>query len=378
MRYIPAVTPFMIPNFKEVQMSFNEAVDRTILILDKTIKLFLINNQDIGVMLSGGLDSSVILARLKKLCPSRHIYALAMGFCQDNDELDNSAYVANHLGVEYSEIIVKDFLADLPRMIYETRLPKWNVYPYNLFKACSNVSKNWISGEGGDELFGGYTFRYEKFIQDNPIMPIDKVSTYLNTNIRDWVPDQDMMFGSKIHFNWKMIYDVLFPYFCNNNSTLNQVFLADYCGKLYNEFMVIDEACAKAVNINISSPMLTRNMISFSQTIPNKYKYNGLGKLILREILRRAGLDGNILFKTKHGFGPDVLSYWHKYSCKSRIESLLENSVLVKEGIINMEWINKHIDTNDIRYMNKFLIIVAMEVYFRLFVTKEMNPNERL
>ena len=57
-----------------------------------------------------------------------------------------------------------------------------------------------------------------------------------------------------------------------------------------------------------------------------------------------------------------------------------DKSRLVEDKIINSDWIDKHISKNDLepRYINKFLGILALEIWYRLLVTKEMNENEKL
>jgi len=58
----------------------------------------------------------------------------------------------------------------------------------------------------------------------------------------------------------------------------------------------------------------------------------------------------------------------------------LDNSRVVKDGWINNDWIIKHIDNSDldVKYINKFLGILALEIWFRIFITKEMRGHESL
>ena len=380
LRYVPKPTLSGVPEFSEVNMTMEHAVSETKRILLSELKKYEGNN-GLGVILSGGVDSTTILAMLRECNPQTRLVTYSMGFNQDSDELDDSRIVAEHFETEHHEIVVEDFLRELPKIIYETKMPKWNLYPHYLFKACSKLkTKTWLSGEGGDELFGGYTFRYKEFLKKNPRTPLKKVKLYLETNIRDWVPDQEQLFGKKVTFDWNDIYRLFLPYFSDSHSTFNQVFLADYCGKLLNEFTVIDEICAKVNNLKVASPILSESMIEFASKIPHNLKYNartGLGKLVLREIIGRKAIKDKIIFKMKKGFGPNTVEYWKNYG-KERASSLLSDSALVKKGLLSSKWINSHINTDDVRYVNKYLGIMALEVYYRLFVTEDMNKDEKL
>ena len=71
---------------------------------------------------------------------------------------------------------------------------------YYLVKNSKKISNVLVTGDGGDEIFGGYTFRYSKFNNlVNETSSIDeKIQSYLNCHERDWVPDQEQIFGEKM------------------------------------------------------------------------------------------------------------------------------------------------------------------------------------
>ena len=77
-----------------------------------------------------------------------------------------------------------------------------------------------------------------------------------------------------MQFNWKDIYDKLYPFFNNPLSPIEQVFLADYNGKLLYNFSIINNSIAKYFNLNSVTPLLSHNIIQKSMKIPIIQKYN--------------------------------------------------------------------------------------------------------
>ena len=83
--------------------------------------------------------------------------------------------------------------------------------------------------------------------------------------------------------------------------------------------------------------------------------------------------------KKKLGFNVNTINLWKSHGL-SLCKNFLIDSRVVNDGWINKDWIHKHIDNPvlDVRYVNKFLGILAFEIWYRLFVTKEMNSNTTL
>jgi len=81
----------------------------------------------------------------------------------------------------------------------------------------------------------------------------------------------------------------------------------------------------------------------------------------------------------KQGFSVNTTNLWNSYGKKIFLY-YFDKSRLIEDKIINSDWIEKHISKNDldIRYVNKFLGIFALEIWYRLIITKEMNDNEKL
>ena len=337
----------------------------------------------ISIALSGGIDSTLILAMLRKLFPDIEIEAITIKFAESVDESPVAAKIAENFEANHHIVYLENYLEELPKAISIIKMPFWDLHWYHVVKKSQSLSKYLASGDGGDELFGGYTFRYKKFLSltTQNSTPLDKVKAYLQCHERDRVPDQEDLFDAKAEFTWDAIYKTLLPYFDNSLPSLDQVFLADYNGKLLYNFSPVNTRILNHFLVEGISPLLSDLIIGTATRIPNVKKYDqnkNLGKLPLRELLKRYNA---ISFVTdqKLGFNVDTKNLWELYGKSICTEYLLDSSI-VSDGWINKKWITSHINRSDldVRYINKFLGLLAFEIWYRLFVTKEMNANTRL
>ena len=337
----------------------------------------------ISIALSGGIDSTLILAMLRKLFPDIEIEAITIKFAESVDESPVAAKIAQNFEANHHIVYLENYLEELPKAISIIKMPFWDLHWYHVVKKSQSLSKYLASGDGGDELFGGYTFRYKKFLSltTQNSTPLDKVKAYLQCHERDRVPDQEDLFDAKAEFTWDAIYKTLLPYFDNSLPSLDQVFLADYNGKLLYNFSPVNTRILNHFLVEGISPLLSDLIIGTATRIPNVKKYDqnkNLGKLPLRELLKRYNA---ISFVTdqKLGFNVDTKNLWELYGKSICTEYLLDSSI-VSDGWINKKWITSHINSNDldVRYINKFLGLLAFEIWYRLFVTRDMNANTRL
>ena len=337
----------------------------------------------VAVALSSGVDSTLVLALLKKTYPAIPISTISVKFAESIDESKYAAKIAHKFDADHHILYIENYLAELPAAISIIKQPFWDLHWYYIVKKAKTISKFLISGDGGDELFGGYTFRYEKFLSltTKNSSPLAKVKAYLQCHERDWVPDQQDLFGKRALFSWKEIHNRLLPYFDNQLHPLSQVFLADFNGKLLYNWIPLNTAFHKHFGVKPITPILSKNVISFATNVPIHLKYDqkrNVGKLILRQILQKYSLE-KMLIKKKQGFSVDTMNLWRSYGY-DLCDYYLSNARTVQSKWINKDWIQKHFDKNniDIRYVNKFLGLLALEIWYRLFITKEMKATNTL
>jgi asparagine synthase (glutamine-hydrolysing) len=330
----------------------------------------------ISISLSGGVDSSLVLCLLKQTFPENQIDAISIKFSDSTDETEIASKIAKRVGVNHHVFEVDNFLEKLSDAISITKLPFWDIHWLYVVEKAKNFSNYLVSGDGGDELFGGYIFRYSKFLSKirPDSSPKDKIQAYLSCHERDHVPEQDSIFSKKMQFQWQEIYDQLNPFFDNPLSPIEQVFLADYNGKLLYNFSIINNSLAKNFNIRSVTPILSPEIIQKSMKIPPNQKYDSssnIGKLPLRKILKKFEIE-ELITKQKLGFSVNTENLWKNYGLDMAKDCLIDGKI-IQDGWINKDWIQSCLNNQniDIRHINKLLGLLAFEIWYRLFINKE-------
>ena len=387
LRYDPSIKP-NLP--KKIWSDLKPSIQKpSIEVIEKSIQgtikaqLNALSVKKICIALSGGIDSALILTLIKKTIPDIQVDAISVKFANSVDETESASKIAAELGAEHHVIYLENYLRELPKAISIIKLPFWDLHWYHVVKKSQTLSKHLASGDGGDELFGGYTFRYKKFLSliNANSTPLEKTKAYLSCHERDRVPDQEKLFGKKSKFSWEFIYETLIDYFDNTLSPIEQVFLADYNGKLLYNFNPINTKILNHFSVKPISPLLSDDMVSYALGIPSQYKYDqtkNIGKISLRKILSKYNID-KLIPNEKLGFNVNTLNLWTSFG-QSLCKEYLIDSEITKDGWINKDWISKYIHKTDldVRYVNKFFGLLAFEVWYRLFVTKDMSANTTL
>ena len=343
------------------------------------------DDSPISISLSSGIDSSLCLAILRKTFPKRKIIAFCGIFDTGFDESKEAKIIADDFSAEFKTVNMDSIFTNMPEIISITKRPRWNTYNHLIAKEAKKKSNYLVTGDGADELFGGYVFRYNKFKQllISKDKWLDKTKKYLECHNRDWVFDQTSIFHKNTKFSWSEIYNYFKPYFQNSLDPLSQVMLADFNGKLLFDFIPTGKSISNYYNIKSIPIFLESDLVNFALKLPLNQKYNKktvTGKLILRKIAKR--LDVNHI-EEKKGFSPSLYLDWQKNG-KTIAESFLLNkkSQIYKKNIINYDWVVNAFEKvefdGDIRYLNRLISILALEIWIKIFITHELKSNSKL
>ena len=336
-----------------------------------------------SISLSGGIDSSLCLALLRNNFPKAKITAISGVFENAYDESTHAKKLAEKFDADFYPIDMESIYTKMPEIVYIAKRPRWNTYNHLIAKQAKKFSKILVTGDGGDELFGGYTFRYKKFL--DLIKPNDNWKTktikYLECHNRDWVPDQKFLFAKNIKFDWNEIYNYFKPYFNNKLSPLKQVMLADFNGKLLHDFIPTGNAISSYYKIDRFSPFLDNEVQSFGLSLSTKSKYNhatNQGKIVLRQINKRLKVK---FMRAKRGFSPSLVFDWQKFGKEIFMKYAFEKkSNIYSKKIINRDWVIHALELiendGDIRYLNRITSILALEIWYRIFIKKDLNPRK--
>ena len=287
---VPKVVPDQVkikrnktyPSSKEIEKELRQIINNNISKFEpKTISL----------ALSTGVDSNLMLSLIRDEYPKLDIKCISVSF-DDTSESTYAKKIAESKDTDFYNVTVDNLFKDLPSLIGIIKEPRWNLYQYYFIEKSKKYSNILFTGDGGDELFGGYTFRYTKFLKlfNEGDDWKRRVSHYLECHERDWVPDQETIFGENIKFDWSSIYRILKIYFNNDLNPLDQVFLADYSGKLIYDFVPTNDKFFNYFGVTGLSPILDDKIIDMSFRIPPSIKFSkesNMGKIPLREILSR-------------------------------------------------------------------------------------------
>ena len=347
-------------------------------LLRNTVASRMQSDVPLGAFFSGGFDSTMVVAQMQAVS-SKPVKTYTIG--NKNSEIDEAQYakkIANHLGTDHSTIYVtpQDALSIIPKMpqIYDEPFADSSQIPTFLVSKFARRDVSVVlTGDGGDEIFGGYNRhvfgpKIWNIIKYIPLV-LRKILSHQNSKVsnlnidvfRNFMPHtlkfsdlngklaklfstldakNDLQFYKLIRTHWKETNIVLGSSSCfqekslSNASLFNQMIYQDLQTYLPDDILTKVDRASMAVSLEARAPFLSHELIEFALRIPKQFKVRGnLGKWILRETLYRY-VPRELLERPKQGFGIP-LNEWLRGPLKDWAESLLNESRLSQEGYFN-------------------------------------------
>lgn len=340
-----------------------------------------VSDVPIGTFLSGGVDSSIVSLCLAKQ-KSQKINTFSIGFeTKSYDETEKSRKVAELINSNHNEVIIteKDFAQNLDNILlnFDEPFADSSALPsYVVAQKTSKHVKVALTGDGGDEIFGGYTKYYmgrlnrqyttyvPKFIHQlaikstQNILAPSSVSNDWRTKLRKLLKaiDYDGQYYYNIislgytaaefdHFiQSQWIKPNALRYFKNKYDkpvkTLTDFRNIDRLISLEGDMLVKVDRTSMLNSLECRAPFLNKKLWNFTHQIPEKYLLKGWDKKhLLKEAFRKYFPEG-FLDKKKRGFGVPV-GQWMRSDLKLELKSYCEKDFIIKQNIFNYDAIYK-------------------------------------
>jgi asparagine synthase (glutamine-hydrolysing) len=346
-------------------------------ILKQSVKQHIYADVPIGSFLSGGYDSSALVHYMKTLGQQPQTFSI--GFSKWEKSEDQFAkIVANHLNVDNESVIADETslnYVDKMADVYDEPIADISIVPtYMVSKLARSHVKAVVSGEGADEIFGGYTWQHDFYNQSYPTSILDKlkqkifkedtVDFYANAMAMGWFDAAELkkMLHPRLHqYIPKDVHWFYRQHFDKNLSPLKSIQLMDikcFMGELV--LTKVDRA-SMANSLEVRVPFLDHELFEyvFGLNENDYFKPNQTKYLLYKNIEQH--LPAEILERKKQGFvGPD--SY---YMDLNWYKNQLKNSKLVELNIINQHYVD---DLLKETYNWKLWKLLIMEKWFQRWI----------
>lgn len=350
-----------------------DAVDALEEVLTTAIRGQMMADVPLGAFLSGGVDSSLVVALMQALSANA-VNTYAIGFEEPAfNEAEYAREVAAHLGTRHTELYVsaQDALDVVPRLpdIYDEPFADSSQIPtVLLMQMASQHVTVALSGDGGDELFGGYSRyqRAQRWWDKRSSMPglmrkpFGSLAQTLGRALPGNSAGQLDKFGRLMHAEGSgPFYRQFVSYWEDPAAVINggrlaptvfdqpsglpfadHMMLLDTQTYLPDDILVKVDRAAMAASLETRVPLLDHRVYAFSQRLTPQYKFrDGQGKWLLRQVLYRH-VPEVLIDRPKKGFGVPV-GQWLRGPLKDWAQSLLDPAHLARHGVFNAEPVTK-------------------------------------
>jgi asparagine synthase (glutamine-hydrolysing) len=357
-------TPIPFDDPKEDQQAEKELIE----LYEAAVGRHLISDVPVGILLSGGLDSGLLLALMNQHGKGWPAYTVGYGDSFGDDELVDAAETASLMGARHIRVKLdrSDFERSLPRIVscLEEPIASSSIVPmYFVCQRAREDVKVALIGQGPDEVFGGYKRHlgvyYGKLWRGLPtdvrglvgagIKRLPRNETLkrglYSLNIENRLQRYQNVFSLAPAEQINGLFrDDILPASRNGNASntwqelLPQMELTDELGgfqlveirsSLPDELLMFADKVSMAHSLEVRVPYLDRTIVEYAQRLEGKFKIrNGRGKWLHRKVCQRF-LHPRILKRKKRGFAVNVVDDWFQSSMRGLPEMLLDRNSLM-------------------------------------------------
>lgn len=375
-----------MPRRDSSELTEAEAIDSIRCHLQESVSRQLVSDVPLGIYLSGGMDSSSILAMARKGRVDASIDAYTVGFNEPTDEVEDAKRVADHFNTQHHALNLDPKpLQCLPKVLWHVEEPKINVVQgFLLAQYAKRFIKVALGGLGGDELFAGYlAYQYMKPSEPfHRFMPasfgrriLRPVSNYLmNAQKRSTNMTLDeyrrgaqlfLSLGDKCQYYgiirnvwdydpqvWSQLYGprmlkqklaptrtVFEPYFADRHqSFIEQTLTAEFQTKLVDDFLLNEDRVSMAHGLEVRVPFLDRDLVRFATRLPIHMKMRGIKtKYIFRKAMQGI-VPEFVMQKKKWGFAFNPYYEFQK-DLKKIAQQVLTQRRVKEVGLFNFSFV---------------------------------------
>jgi len=381
--------------------SASEAVDAVDAAVTEAVRSALVADVPVGAYLSGGVDSSLIVAKAAALHGGGPLKTFAAGFGDPrNDELPFARQVSVHVGTDHHEVHVdaRDFEALWPTLTWHRDAPMSEPADFAVYRLAQAAREHVtvvLSGEGGDELFAGYPkYRVARSMAAASIVPgglrrvlgdsvDDRLPSRLakaRIGLRVWsTPDRDEQFRTWFApFSARERAELLGSIRTRATSlasagrkddAIRAMLLADLRSWLPDNLLERGDRMSMAASLELRPPLLDHRLAELAFRLPSSVKVrSGQTKWVLKEVARRY-LPREIVDRKKVGFRVPLDS-WFRTSLRDSVRERLTGSGSFVAQTFDRSAIQRMLDRHDSGNFNEEIRIwtlMSLEVWHETF-----------
>jgi asparagine synthase (glutamine-hydrolysing) len=380
-------------------------VERLRDLLEQSVRLRLIADVPLGAFLSGGIDSSAVVATMSRIGTGR-VKTFSIGFSeQEYNELQFARQVAQKFDTDHHELMLEPnvlgIIDDLAWYLDEPFGDSSAIPTYMVSKLASEHVTVVLSGDGGDELFAGYdrylVERRERKMASIPA-PLRQAAGLIGRSMREGMKGRNFLRhlalnGADRYFDACLLFrdfeksslfsaDV-YREIQNRDSLafwrgflqkgrmnwLSALQYLDIKNYLPNDILTKVDRMSMAHSIEARVPLLDHKFVEFAATIPPELKLKGVTTKYIFKKAMEGILPNEILNRPKRGFAVP-LGHWFRGQLGSFMRDLLLSRASIERGIFNKSYLERLIDMNDRgRPMDLQLwTLISFELWCRRFI----------